>query len=357
MRTIGGQTRTRLSLLGAAFVLVTFLVLMSAWNTGINLYYILFGGVGSFLLASWALSRRLLHGLELTREAPPSVERSEPFAVAVRIANAKRFTPALAVRIESDAQPGASQGFVLCIPPRREAVLTVMDRMDRRGVYRLPDVWACTRFPFGILERRRRLVDGAEVVVYPRVRALRPAALELAQRGGAVVRKTKGEGDEFFSLRDYVPGDDLRKVAWRASARMNRLLVKELQHGASRMVACVLDSRLRTDLDGFADLFEDAVDLTASLAVTLLDRQFTVMVQTATAYAPLGEGPGHAGKVLDMLARIDMADPSAPDPLLRIGADGRALRVLCISPDPGMWGRRAGTQGDVVIDPAEVLHA
>jgi uncharacterized protein (DUF58 family) len=57
-------------------------------------------------------------------------------------------------------------------------------------------------------------------------------------------------------LRDYTPGDDLRRVSWRASARAGKLLVKQLARDTSRYVACVLDNRLDGTVTDFNELFE-----------------------------------------------------------------------------------------------------
>lgn len=350
---------TRLRLPGQVILLAAALMLLAAWNSGYNLYYLVFAGLASFLLASFLFSRWSVAGLELQREAPSAVSRGDRFPVTVRVRNTKRFLPALSLHLESADASTLSEGYVLAIPSGWEAVLTGTAQFDRRGVHLLPELEAVTAFPFGLLERRRRLRDRVEVLVFPRVRAIRPAALEQAQSGATVSKSGAGEDDEFFSLRDYHPGDDLRKVAWRPSAKANALLVKELKHDASRAVACVLDNRLRQDLAEFEELFEEAVELTASLAVTLLNLQYPVTLLTASGSLPLGEGPSHATKVLEFLARLEAASPSAPNPFTEAVArdTGRRLRFLFVAPDPGLWGRFAAPGAARVLHPKEVIHA
>lgn len=154
-------------------------------------------------------------------------------------------------------------------------------------------------------------------------------------------------------------GDDLRRVAWKASARTGELLIMELEHETSRYIACVFDNRLRDDTPGGREQFEDAVELVASLAVTMLYRQYRVAVVTATETLPLGEGPSHAVKVLELLARVAPAPPDAPNPFAHDPAPEEAhqLRCLCISCNQADWGRPVGTHGLPVLDPAEVIHA
>jgi len=275
------------------------------------------------------------------------------------VRNHKRWLPAMSLRVERTKHPGQPEGYILSLPPQKEATFLAKMEFERRGVYRLPALEIASGFPFGLIEHRKSLTDNAEVVVYPRVRAVRPAAFEQVHSGGASPRRSKGEGDEFFSLRDYTPGDDLRRVSWRASARAGKLLVKQLARDTSRYVACVLDNRLDGTVTDFDELFEESVELAASLAVTLLQRHHSVSLITVDDYLPLGEGPSHVVKTLDMLARVKPVPPPAADPFLLATdqEEGRRLRFICVSPNPMLWGNATAAGNTRVLNPSEVLHA
>jgi uncharacterized protein (DUF58 family) len=351
--------RPRLQLQGLLFLLAAVLILLAAWNTGTNLFYVVFGGLVSFVVVSYLFSAWSLRGITVERDSPGAVHRGDAVPIAVRLKNTKRLLPSAALEVYADSRPGEPVAFTLAIPPGGRAELRIIERFDQRGVHPVPAIELVTGFPFGLVERRMRVQDASEVVVYPRVRAVRPAAFELARGGGSAVRQSRGAGDEFFSLRHYVRGDDLRRVAWKASARTGNLLVMELEHETSRYIACVFDNRLREESPEARERFEDAVELVASLAVTMLYRQYRVAIVTATDTLPLGEGPSHAVKVLDMLARVDPAPPDAPNPFAHDPAPEEAhqLRCLCVSCNAGDWGRPVGTHGLPVLDPAEVIHA
>ncbi|MFO7975512.1 MAG: DUF58 domain-containing protein, partial [Candidatus Hydrogenedentota bacterium] len=164
-------------------------------------------------------------------------------------------------------------------------------------------------------------------------------------------------GDEFFGLRDYVPGDDLRHIAWRISARADELVVKEMAHETSRYVLFVFDARERYGVPDFEERFEEAIEMVASLGITLLNRQFRVGLMTAGAYLPEDEGKDQARRLLETLARLEPEPESMLDPFSRVALVDEPRRVIrvYISPDPSQWGVRIGTTH--VMRPEEVVHA
>src|SRR5260370_4620783 len=83
----------------------------------------------------------------------------------------------------------------------------------------------------------------------------------------------RGEGSEFYGIREYQPGDPLRRVHWRSSARMGRLAVVEYEHDVSVDLTLVLDARRGSEVGSGADTtLETAVTVTASLARLVLQR-------------------------------------------------------------------------------------
>lgn len=344
---------------GYTFLIIASLVFLAAINSGSNLLYLVFAGLTSFLLLSVVASWMTLRRIVMTRDVPEAVNRGEPFRVVVRLENRKRLFPVVALRVENASRPGESLGFILKIPGGKAAVLRISDKYDKRGVHVLPPLVLISTFPFGLVESRLEIGDNTQVVVYPRVLAVRMSTLESMPEATRAPLAGRGKGDEFFSLRDYTPGDDVRHIAWRASARMGTWLVKEVQQEASRLVVFLFDTGKRTDLEDFDERFEDAVELVASLAVTLLQRQYRVAIITKTGELPEGEGAAQLLKVLDFLARV-MPDQipakswSLQPPAL---AAGRSAAYVSVSADPREWGVRSGPGGRKVLDPRQVIRA
>lgn len=134
-------------------------------------------------------------------------------------------------------------------------------RADRRGDVRFGAAIALQRSPLGLLRRRLAFGDGDLAQVYPDVsRFLRPEALQpklVFAALGVKPQRQRGDGMEFESLRDYVEGDDPRRIHWGASARRGRLVSKLTQHerhhtivvavDASRLMATRIEQRSKLD--------------------------------------------------------------------------------------------------------------
>lgn len=334
-------------------------LLLASWNTGTSLLYIVSSGLASFLLLSFVLAHWNLRGLRLSCEAPYAVHRGEPMMAGVRVENRKWLMPTFSVRIENHAGLDGAGGYLLHIPARRAAELNISHVFAKRGVQPLPPFHLVTAFPFGLMEYRRRFPVAHEVVVYPRITAVRAAFLEQAAGGSTFARSFTVGGEEFFSLREYLPGDDLRRVAWRVSARMGKWMVREMASEGSRNVIIALDTRVNPRSEEEEERFEECVELAASIAITLLLREYRVSIVTPDARLDEGEGTHHQRRVLELLARVQPVDSR-----LYPGFDGTLAkisnspdRLISLSSEPSRWGALVGPGRNSILDPREVIHA
>lgn len=352
------RIRTRVCAPGWVFLISVLLVLLAAWNTGANLLYIVAAGLGSFIVVSFIVTGRGIGRLLVSREGPDAVHRNEKFAVTVRVENRSWLLPVLSVRIERATEPGKTAAYALRIPARRAVVLRTTEVFEKRGVHMLPQIVLASGFPFGLFERRRYVAGATEVVVYPRVISVRANLLEQLPGSCPMPTVVRGDGDDFFSLRDYIPGDDVRRMAWRASARKGTLLIKEMAREASRFIVFVVDTGYDPGVDQFYDRFEEVIEMVASLAATLLARQYTVAVVTPAYNLVGGEGKTQERRVLETLARV-MPDEAAPSGFAWFAPgeeSGRASYVFA-SADPSEWGRRGPRMGSRILDPREAVRA
>jgi uncharacterized protein (DUF58 family) len=138
----------------------------------------------------------------------------------------------------------------------RRLDLTV--RAERWGAYLVGDVFLRTSGPFGIVRYEARLARVSPLKVYPASEAvqslLRPLRTQVF--AGNQVAREKGEGIEFSDLRPFAPGDRIRRVNWRASARRGELWVNELHPERNTDVIVFLDSfaQARLGTSGTLDL-------------------------------------------------------------------------------------------------------
>ena len=340
------------------FTAIFALLLLVALNTGENLLYLVAVCAASFLICSFLITPLALSRLRVTREAPPSVYRNDPFTVKIRVENRKRFFPSVSLRFDDASNSGAAKGYVAKIPPRSVATLQLREILPRRGVHQLKDLVISSGFPLGLFRRRMTCPDRSEVVVYPRVVSLRRSVTEQMDASGAMPRSPILSGDEFFALREYVPGDDIRYICWRVSARIGRLIVRELKPSTARMAVVVFDTRGLPDTPELEEQFEEAVDLAASIAMMLLEQQFSVAVVTPEARVGLGSGTVQAQKILDMLARVQPASYGmhGDEWFSASGELGGAAKVYVAS-DPALWGGQVSGRGVRILDPREVMNA
>jgi uncharacterized protein (DUF58 family) len=158
---------------------------------------------------------------------------------------------------------------------RIEGALSPTRRGDRR-----PRAVTVRSFgPLGLAGRQRSIVVPGRVRVLPefRSRSLLPEKLSrLRQVEGQVAARGPGRGAEFDSLREYVPGDDVRSIDWRATARRTSLAVRVYRPERDRRVVLALDTGRtaagRVDDEPRLDHSLDAALLLAALALRAGDR-------------------------------------------------------------------------------------
>ncbi len=115
-----------------------------------------------------------------------------------------------------------------------------------------------------------------------------------------------GESEEFVSLREYRPGDALRRMHWKSFAKLGKPIIKEYQDEFFVRHALVLDT-----FGGPAEeeIFEEAVSIAASLAYTIQnqDSLLDLMFVGPQAYCfTSGRGVGHIEQVLEVLASVQV---------------------------------------------------
>jgi uncharacterized protein (DUF58 family) len=192
----------------------------------------------------------------------------------------------------------------------------------RRGVVRVGPLRVTRRDPLGLVGVARTNGGTAQVWVHPRTHPLVAVPVGVARSLDGRVDKVPHGTITFDTLREYVIGDELRKVHWRTSARVGQLMVREdLDTSLPRVVVFVDDRRAayrdRTE-DGSAD-FESVCEAAASVIVATVRADLAVELLVASAAHPVGTGAHRAAGPADaspMLDRLAEAGPTAPPEVL-----------------------------------------
>ena len=141
-----------------------------------------------------------------------------------------------------------------------------------RGHYWVGPLVARVQDPFGFyLVEKRSEVEVLSIM--PRPERIRGAMLRPRHLGpwpGTIPARTLGPGTEFYSMRDYVSGDDPKRVNWKTSAKHARLIVNEMEAERVTDVMIVLDTDVSFYETAEAELFERGVRAAASMASLLL---------------------------------------------------------------------------------------
>jgi uncharacterized protein (DUF58 family) len=211
--------------------------------------------------------------LRLTRDGDTSVRLGEP--AAVRLAVVNRGSRRARGLLRDAWVPSAGAGprsHALDVPPGERRVLTTSLRPTRRGD-RTPDrITVRMLGPLGVAARQGRHEVPWRVRVQPPFTSRRflPERLaRLRQLDGAVAVRTRGQGTEFDTLRDYVPGDDVRSIDWRGTARRSEVVVRTWRPERDRTVLLVLDTS-RTSAGRVGDVPRLDAALDAALLLTAL---------------------------------------------------------------------------------------
>lgn len=247
------------------------LVPVALWPSGSTVrWWVLVVAVLVGLDALLAPSPRVLR---LSRSAPTQVRLGEETTTSLWVTN----TGERGVRgLLRDAWP-PSAGAVdavhrLRVPPHERVRVTTRLRPTRRGDRLADRVTLRLRGPLGLAARQRSVeVPGSLRALhpFPSRRHLPSRLAVLRQLDGRAAVRTRGQGTEFDSLRDYVEGDDVRAIDWRATARRQHLVVRTWQPEQHRRVVIVLDtSRTSAGRIGDAPRLDAAMD--AALLLTAL---------------------------------------------------------------------------------------
>ena len=175
---------------------------------------------------------------------PPTLPVGRECAVPLRIeeTRGKTHLTDLAISLSADLDP-IPQTRVEIAEGRADLLLPM--RVQRRGRVRVHSVHLRYRGPFGLVQCTVILALGAESVGVPDIAPVQEAAIRFFGssdfRSGLKIERILGEGSEFESLREYLPGHDPRVIDWKASARHKRLFVRQFRAERNHQILLGLD--------------------------------------------------------------------------------------------------------------------
>ena len=341
---------------GAIFLGLLVVVGFAAWNTGNNLLFLVLAFLVSALIVSFFFGNFALKKLDVKMRFPDTIFAGEATPIIVSLHNRKRIFPTFSVVAEvrgkertrslvaDDLEKILPKMFAVKMArppivrrtldyflnvPRRQSVENKVEHIfEHRGRFIIKDFELTTGFPFAFFRHRRRLpAQEVEIIIFPKVSALEEELDNLPLEIGKFVVQKKGMGQDLLSLRDYQPNDDFRSVDWKATARSNRLIVREFAAEDEKRITVVFDPRITKSakeksktlrrrieeeqkggkLSASAKRFEKGVAQTASLLSHFTEDRAEIRLIIANKRGDFQTGMTH---LYDNLKRLAMIEPN-----------------------------------------------
>jgi len=331
--TIAGMLWTPRAVLVAGL-----LTLFAAWSLDVMLL-----ADAALILLIW-LDATLAQTVAVAREPLPALSVGHSGEVVYRWTNPSRRRARLHVReVRPDILGGSQPPRSVAIPPAaaiREVLPVVPVRRGREragtGGFVVDSLG-----PLGLGRHRTRLPLPWEVVVYPPLVSVRQRASvadALRREVGMKPIRQLGEGRLFESLREWGPGDDLRHIDWKATARRGKVITRQYEAERRQQVLLVLDTgRLMTaDVSAGVARLDFAVQAALELAYAAAQHDDNVGIMTfadgVQHFVAPERGRGGVRRVLEVLAEVEakVVEPDYPGAFryLAVRNRKRALTVL-----------------------------
>jgi uncharacterized protein (DUF58 family) len=275
------------TLFGVWFGILLAVTLLGGLNFNNNMALLI-----GFLLAAIAqlttlLAYRNLVGLELSaiRAEPVFAGETARFQVYLRNPEARhRFAIQLSDGLTTECTD---------IDGNETTMLHLPRPANRRGWLKMQPFNLENRFPLGMFRAWSVIIPTAECLVYPRP-SLHPPPLPRSGRGDEGTARA-GEGEQFHGLRKYRPGDALKSIAWKSSARHDKLLTREYE--SPQQEACELNWYLMKE-----NSVEEKLSVLAAWIIKAEHQMIPYSLELPNDALPTDLGPAHRDACLRLLA-------------------------------------------------------
>tara|TARA_B100001146_G_scaffold57408_1_gene50398 strand:+ start:3389 stop:4708 length:1320 start_codon:yes stop_codon:yes gene_type:complete len=170
--------------------------------------------------------------------------------VTLRLQNRSNLSKVLELRDRVPEVMRIKKGanYVLMeIGPQRETEISYTIETPLRGFYTVGPVCIRVQDEFGLFHNEREIQLYDDFLVFPKMEDIKDAMVKSRVPKiftGAVNIRNPGEGSNFYNLREYLPGDPMKKINWNATARQDgKMMVNEFERDAVSDVILIVDSR------------------------------------------------------------------------------------------------------------------
>jgi uncharacterized protein (DUF58 family) len=294
---------------------------------------VLISGVGLAIIVSRLSSPEAA----VTRQLRPNlVHEGDQASVAVRIRNTGRRALRNVVLEDTVSNLGSARFAIGKLGPGAEATASYQILCRPRGIYVVGPAALTAADPLRLASISNEIGEGDRLIVYPSVEELE--GFPMVRGLDPSVHAAKPEfshrgGEDFFTLREYRIGDDLRRVHWPSSAKRDKLMIRQLETPWQARALVMLDARASSYENSAA--FERAVRGAASVVRHLLREGFSMDLWAGGAPVT-GNSASPYANAMEALAGVEQIaelDMRAAATHLRRGTRGGALVMVTGIPD------------------------
>ncbi|GIL28612.1 DUF58 domain-containing protein [Actinocatenispora comari] len=275
--------------------------------------------------------------LTVEREIEPDrVVAGEPCRATVAMTSTARFRAQGLTGSERLVSQRGEQSEVpvppVRLPAGRAARTGYLLPTDRRGVLDVGPLEVARQDPLGLVRAAKTFGSSTRVWVHPRSYRLSRVPVGAARSLDGVVDAVQYGSITFHALREYVPGDDLRHVHWRTSARVGELMVREHVDTSLPRIVILVDDRESAHTEAS---LEEAVSAAASVLLAALAADLTVELHLvggrSLTGAEAGGGAGRARPYLDLLAEVALGDGALPTAVQKLRQRHRGDTLVLVT--------------------------
>jgi uncharacterized protein (DUF58 family) len=259
----------------------------------------------AFLVVVVAFVRVRRHALRISAERVLRPARAEAGTAAradLTLMNlGHRTTPVLSAVDSFDNGKRVARFLVPPLTPGEAADAAYRLPTNRRGIYTVGPLTLSVHDAFGVVETGVTLAGEDRFVVYPAIEEVlaMPGAATREARLGSMQASRVPVGLDFFGLREYEVGDDLRRVHWRSTARTGELMLRQDEMPWEARSTILLDTRPSTH---HGESFERAVEIAASLATAMCRGRRQVRFLTTGGVEMTSSGVDRYAQIMEYLA-------------------------------------------------------
>jgi uncharacterized protein (DUF58 family) len=307
------QRRVGFTALGGAALLSFVAIWIAARVIAGTAMYLFAYGALLLVIVSWAIAPRKLKLTGVREGLFPRGREGDRFDVELSLTAQRRVTTFI---LEERVPEKLGKTVKVPITKLSKGETTTHNyalRCTRRGIFQVGPLVAVASDPLGLTEQETVVAEPFEIIVHPRIELVADRPLTRQHEDPPIrppVSRPWPSGMEFYGMREYVPGDDVRRIVWRASARSQKILVREAEQGITDRISIILDTDRGShsrDGEGLSESFEMGVRAAASLGVRHLREGYEVSLEANSGQLirPM-RGTSKQTPLLDALAAVDL---------------------------------------------------